>query len=230
MKVTLDDSDSSSDTSESSDEEKDEMKAMTATLSQVFKNANSSSEYEESDEEVDSEELCANLLKKSMDLSKENKMLNEKISFMQTEQDKAMNKLQESSIKTNQLEEEISRLLAKIDSLELDHGEALDKIKSLDSTLATTKRDLILSNDLLDKFSHGSNFISNLFNAAKTANDKRGLGYDATTSSNPPQGTKFVKAKEQHVQNVLPKNTFTQTNKKLGKAKSVTCKILANII
>ncbi|OVA07248.1 hypothetical protein BVC80_8507g5 [Macleaya cordata] len=217
MKVTLDDSDSSSNSSGTSDEEKDEMKAMTATLSQVFKNADSSSEYEESDEEVDPEELYANLLKKSMDLSKENKMLNEKISFKQTEQDKAMNKLQESFIKTNQLEEEISRLFAKIDSLKLDHHrEVLDKIKSLDSTLATTKRDLILSNDLLDKFNHGSNFISNLLNAAKTANDKRGLGYDATTSSDPPQGTKFVKANEKHVQNVLPNNTFTQTRKKLG--------------
>ncbi|OVA12008.1 hypothetical protein BVC80_7743g6 [Macleaya cordata] len=206
------------------------MKAMSATLFQVFKNAESSSEHLESDEEVNPEELCANLLKKSMDLSKENKMLNEKISFMQTEQDEAMNKLQESSININQLEEEISRLLAKIDSLELDHGEALDKIKSLNSTLATTKRDLILSNDLLDKFNHGSNFISNLLNAAKTANDKKGLGYNATTSSNPPQETKFVKAKEQHVQNVLPKNTFTQTNKKLGKAKSVICRTLANFI
>ncbi|OVA05069.1 hypothetical protein BVC80_1211g148 [Macleaya cordata] len=83
MIVTLDVSDSSSNTSKSSDEEKDEMKAMTATLSQVFKNADSSNEYKESDEEVDLEELCANLFKKSMDLSKENKMLNEKISFMQ---------------------------------------------------------------------------------------------------------------------------------------------------
>ncbi|OVA04798.1 hypothetical protein BVC80_8523g6 [Macleaya cordata] len=175
MKVTLDDSDSSSNTSESSDEEKEEMKAITATLSQIFRNVDTSSEHEESDEEINPEELCANLLKKSMDLSKENEVLNEKLTFIQTERDETMIKLQESSIKIKQLEEEISKLLIKINSLELDHEKALDEIKSLDCTLAATKRDLISSNDLLDKFNHGSNFISNLLKAAKTANDKKGL-------------------------------------------------------
>ncbi|OVA07852.1 hypothetical protein BVC80_7805g3 [Macleaya cordata] len=71
MKVTLDDSDSFSNTSDSSNEEMEKMKAMTATLSQIFKNADTFSEHEESDEEMDPEELCANLLKKSMELSKE---------------------------------------------------------------------------------------------------------------------------------------------------------------
>ncbi|OVA15325.1 zinc finger protein [Macleaya cordata] len=135
MKVTLDDSDSSSNTSDTSDEETEEMKAMTATLSQIFKNADTSSDHEESDEEIDPEELCANLLKKSLDLSKENKVLDGKLSFIQTERDEAMIKLQESSNKTMQLEEEISRLLIKINSLELDHEKALDEIKSLNSTL-----------------------------------------------------------------------------------------------
>ncbi|OVA03852.1 hypothetical protein BVC80_1227g25 [Macleaya cordata] len=221
MKVTLDDSDSSSNTSDTSDEETEEMKAMTATLSQIFKNADTSSDHEESDEEIDPEELCANLLKKSLDLSKENKVLDGKLSFIQTERDEAMIKLQESSNKTMQLEEEISRLLIKINSLELDHEKALDEIKSLNSTLDVTKRDLVLSNNLLDKFNHGSNFISNLLNAAKTANDKKGLGYDAATCSNSPQGTKFVKAKEQHAQKILPKSTSTQASKNIGKAKDV---------
>ncbi|OVA08142.1 hypothetical protein BVC80_1723g6 [Macleaya cordata] len=213
MKVTLDDSDSSSNTSETSDEEKEEMKAMTATLSQIFKNADTSSEHEESNEEIDPEELCANLLKKSMDLSKENKVLNEKLTFMQTERDGARIKLQENSNKITQLEEEISRLLIKINSLELDHEKTLDNF-----TLAITKRDLILLNDLLDKFNHGSSFISNLLNAVKTTNDKKGLGYDATTSSNLPQGIKFVKAKEQHIQKISPKNTSTQASKNLEDA------------
>ncbi|OVA11226.1 zinc finger protein [Macleaya cordata] len=198
MEVTIDNSDSSSNTSESSDEEKEEMKAMTATLSQIFRNADTSSEHEESDEEIGPKELCANLLKKSTNLSKENKVLNEKLTFMQTEWDEAMIKLQESSNKTKQLEEEISRLLIKINSLELDHEKALDEIKSLNSILAVTKRDLVLSNYLLDKFNRGSKFISNLLNAAKTANDEKGLGYDATMSSNSPQWIKFVNAKEQH--------------------------------
>ncbi|OVA11916.1 hypothetical protein BVC80_7561g5 [Macleaya cordata] len=218
MKATLDDSDSSSDTSITSDEQiKEEMNAMIATLSQIFKNADTSNEHEESDEEIDPEELCDNLLKKCMDSSKDKKVLNEKLTFIQTERDEAMIKLQKSSIKTKQLEKEISKLLTKINSLELDLREALDKIKSFDSTLASTKRDLILSNDLLDKFNHCSNFISNLLNAAKTAKDKKGLGYDATTSSNSLQGTKFVKAKEQHAQNIPPKSTLVQTSKNLGK-------------
>ncbi|OVA05909.1 hypothetical protein BVC80_1705g16 [Macleaya cordata] len=157
MKVTLDNSDSSSNTSETSDEEiKEEMNAMTVTLSQILKNAYTSNEHEESDEEIDPKELCANHLKKCLDSSKDNKVMNEKLIFIQAERDEAMINLQESSIKTKQLEEEISRLLAKINSLKLDLREALDKIKSLDSTLASTKRDLISSNDLLDKFNHGS--------------------------------------------------------------------------
>ncbi|OVA11917.1 hypothetical protein BVC80_6589g1 [Macleaya cordata] len=94
------------------------MKAMTATLSQIFRNTDTSSEHEESDEEIDPEKLCANLLKKSTDLSNENKVQNEKLTFMQTERDEAMIKLQESSNKTKQLEEEISWLLIKINSLE----------------------------------------------------------------------------------------------------------------
>ncbi|OVA09283.1 hypothetical protein BVC80_8353g3 [Macleaya cordata] len=140
MKVTLDDSDSSSNASESTDEEnKEKMKAMTTTLSQVFKDAASFSDKKVSDEEIDPEELCAKLLKKSVDLSKENKGLNEKLLLIQSEKDEVMFKLQESFNNIKQLEEEISRLVTTINSLELDYGKALDKIKSIETILDITK-------------------------------------------------------------------------------------------
>ncbi|OVA11848.1 hypothetical protein BVC80_8021g1 [Macleaya cordata] len=126
MKVTLDDSDSSSNTSDSSNEKMEEMKAMTATLSLKYSKMLT---------------LLVNM-RKSKELSKENKVLDGKLTFMQTERDEAIIKLQESSNKIMQLEEEISRLLIKINSLELDHEKALDEIKSLNSTLDVTKRDL----------------------------------------------------------------------------------------
>ncbi|OVA05611.1 zinc finger protein [Macleaya cordata] len=85
MKVTLDDSDSSSNTNETSDEIKKKMNAVTATFSQILKNTDTSSEHEESDEEIDPEELYANLLKKCIDSSKDNKVMNEKLTFIQAE-------------------------------------------------------------------------------------------------------------------------------------------------
>ncbi|KAF6162325.1 hypothetical protein GIB67_008454 [Kingdonia uniflora] len=152
---------------------------------------NKSNQEQNKFEDSSLKDLNDQTLFKCMKLGKLNKVLKDQVNALKCD---LKNKTKNTSHKIEALESEKQGLHGKVFLLEKEVNDAKEKMKLTLDELHSAKLDVILSQQKLEKFSHGAMNIDKMLSMGKTDSDKRGLGYkEPLPNAKTPQITKFVK-------------------------------------